>query len=335
MASRLLNLIGDDLFVKLDALGLANLHVKLEYLNPAGSIKFKTAIGLIRSCELSGAIKHDTILIESSSGNLGVALSLICANKGYRFTCVVDPNTNEQNIRCMRALGAEVVCIAKKDANGGFLGSRIAFIRELVARDTRYVWTNQYQNRANPQIHADLTAAAIDRAFPNVDYLFVGAGTTGTLMGCAHYFSRRCPRTKLIAVDSVGSVTFGLPARRRYIPGLGASQQPFFFKREAVYRMVAVPEAAAVSMCRYLARTHGLLCGGSTGTVLTAAYAWSEHIGRDDVVVAIAPDSGERYLDTIYNDDWVREKLGADAVAAWPAKAAWTVPATMEFACAS
>src|SRR5947199_6444543 len=99
MAHRLIDLIGDDLFVKLDAFELANLHVKLEFLNPAGSIKFKTALGLICSCEAAEVIKPDSILIESSSGNLGVALSVICASKGYRFTCVVDPNTNEQNVQ--------------------------------------------------------------------------------------------------------------------------------------------------------------------------------------------------------------------------------------------
>jgi cysteine synthase A len=335
MRNRLIDLIGDDNFVQVDSLGIANLYIKLEYLNPAGSIKFKTALGLIDSCERAHLIKPDSVLIESSSGNLGVALSVICASKRYKFACVIDPNTNEQNVQYMKSLGSEVICITRRDANGGFLGSRIAFIRDLIRRDPRYVWTNQYENEANPQAHADFTAAAIDRAFPNVDYLFVGTGTAGTLMGCIDYFSRRRPNTKVIAVDSVGSVTFGLPASKRYIPGLGASQQPPLFARQSLHAMIAVPEAASISMCRYLARVHGILSGGSTGTVLTAVHAYSERMKRADVVVAIAPDCGERYLNTIYDDEWVKDKFGWQALVAKPDSSALRITTSKELACAS
>jgi len=316
MFKRLSSLIGDKNFVSLSNIGCGKVYLKLESLNPAGSIKFKTALGLVNSLETTDAIQDDSILIESSSGNLGVALSIICAERGYRFTCVVDPNINAQNVRYMEAVGTTIVAVSKKDENGGYLGSRIAYIRDLVARDPRYIWVNQYENPANPGIHAQLTAQAIDHSFDRLDYVFIGAGTCGTLMGCVQHFTHARPHTRIIAVDSVGSITFGLPPGSRYIPGLGSSQDSKIFRRENLHALVAVPEAAAVSACRYLARTHGILAGGSTGTVLAGIWAWRHHFDNRDIVVAIAPDNGERYLDTIYNDNWVRNHFGQEALAA-------------------
>lgn len=314
MNRKLTSLISDNCFVSLPGFGLQNLYLKLENLNPAGSIKFKTALGLINSCEDAGIMKDDTVLIESSSGNLGVALSVICAERGYQFSCVVDPNTNEQNIKHMKALGSNVVCISKKDGNGGFLGTRLDYIRDLVRRDERYYWLNQYENPANPGIHMETTARAIDSAFKRLDYLFVGVGTAGTLMGCARHFAQARPSTKIVAVDSIGSVAFGLPAGKRYVPGLGSSQAPKLLCSTTLHALMAVPEAAAVSTCRYLARVRGILVGGSTGTVLSAVRASRARFDSSDVVVAISPDGGGPYLGTIFNDEWVRDHFGAEAL---------------------
>jgi 2,3-diaminopropionate biosynthesis protein SbnA len=314
MKRNLSSLIGDDNMIELDKICDANIHLKIESLNPAGSIKFKTAIGLITALEEANAIRPDSILIESSSGNLGVALSIICAERGYRFACVVDPNVNTQNVRYMAALGATIIKVTTTDSNGGFLGSRIACIKSLVAKDPRYIWINQYENPANPAVHAQLAAQSIDRHFPRLDYLFIGAGTCGTLMGCVRHIARARPRTRIIAVDSIGSVTFGLPAGQRYIPGLGSSQNSKLFRHENLHALIAVPEAAAVSACRYLARTHGFLAGGSTGTVIAGLWSSRHWFKPGDVVVAIAPDGGERYLETIYSDDWVTKRFGEEAL---------------------
>lgn len=310
MYSSLSELINDQAFLKLDLFNLGAFHLKLESLNPAGSVKLKTAVGLVNELQARGAIKPDTILIESSSGNLGVALSMISAERGIPFTCVVDPNCSPHNLKIMRALGAQIVVVNKQDTNGGFLGSRIGYIRELVRRDPRYVWLNQYENPGNPKVHAERTALSISRCFPKLDYLFVGAGTTGTLMGCVQYFAKHRPDTRIVAVDSLGSVTFGLPPGKRYLPGLGASQHPPIFSREHIYGLEVVPERRSVAMCRYLAQRHGLLVGGSTGTVVVGVQNWLPCFMPDDVIVAIAPDSGERYLDTIYDDGWTSELFG-------------------------
>ncbi len=305
MYERISDIVNDGTFLRLRGFGLKNFHLKLEWLNPAGSIKLKTAIGLIDDVTARGLVADDTILIESSSGNLGVALSMICAEQGRSFTCVVDPNTSAHSIKIMRALGTDVVIVNRHDSNGGYLGTRIAYIRDLIARDRRYVWLNQYENPNNAGIHARMTARSITEAFERVDYLFVGTGTAGTLMGCLRHFREHSPHTRIVAVDSVGSVTFGQPAGKRYLPGLGASQRPPLFDPAGVHGLHAVTEADAVRICRYLARTNGLLGGGSTGTVVAGVLAWRDRLPGDAVVVAISPDSGERYLDTVYDDEWV------------------------------
>lgn len=318
MKDTLTSFLGDDNFLKVNAFGCNELYLKVECFNPAGSIKFKTALGLIDSVEKSGRIDDDTILIESSSGNLGVSLSMICAQRRYRFVCVVDPNTNQQSIALMRAMGAEVICVDQPDENGGFLGMRLKYIRDLIQKNQKYIWLNQYENPANPNIHEKTTAPAIDREFDRLDYVFIGVGTSGTLNGCLRYFQKARPATKIVAVDSIGSVTFGLPAGRRYIPGLGSSQPPRLFHSAGLHALVAIPEAATIATCRQLAREHGFLAGGSTGTVLSAIQSWRQHFSPSDVVVAIAPDGGERYLSTIFNDDWVRERFGPGPLSSPP-----------------
>jgi 2,3-diaminopropionate biosynthesis protein SbnA len=270
----------------------------------------KAAMSMITDLEQRGLMHERLQLIESSSGSLGVALSLICAERGYAFTCVVDPNTSAHNIKTIKAFGAKVVMIDKRDENGGFLGSRIAYINDLVAHDANFHWLNQYANPENPGAHTRTTGPAIARRFAHVDYLFIGAGTTGTLMGCVQYFRKHHPRTQIVAVDSIGSVTFGHAPKKRYIPGLGTSRRPEIYTPEGIDHFEMVDESAAVAMCRHLARSNGLMAGGSTGTVLAAVHAWRKRLPPDALVIAISPDMGERYLDTVYDDAWVIERFG-------------------------
>ncbi|BBP65620.1 MULTISPECIES: 2,3-diaminopropionate biosynthesis protein SbnA [Pseudomonas] len=302
------DIVFDNVFLTIKGLGI-RCALKLDYFNAAGSIKMKTALGLVLSLEQQGLINRNTTLIESSSGNLGVALSMICAERKYRFVCVCDPNISQSNLKLMMALGTRIVQVDTKDSNGGYLGTRIAYVRQTIAADPNCLWLNQYSNPANPQTHARTTASSIFNSFTRVNYLFVGAGTTGTLMGCIDFFKKYSPYTKIVAVDSLGSVTFGGPAGKRHIPGLGSSQMPPLFRADDLYAMESIKEVDTIRMCRYMARENGLLFGGSTGTVLAGVMAWKDRIHPDATVVAISPDAGERYLDTIYNDDWVRARF--------------------------
>jgi cysteine synthase A len=309
------DVILDDIFLDLTGFvpGL-ELALKLEGLNPAGSIKLKAAVGLVEAAENSGALLPGGHVIESSSGNLGIALSSVCASRGYTFTCVVDPNTSQQSKALMQALGTEVVLIGERDACGGYLQSRIDYIAGRLREDPSLVWPNQYANQANPRAHHDTTAPSIIKQFPTVDHLFVGAGTTGTLMGVARYFRQYSPHTRIVAVDTEGSITFGFPPGPRRIPGLGTSRRPEIFRPGQADETVLVPEVDAIRMCRRLAAERGLLLGGSTGAVLSGVQRLRADIPSGSQVVAISPDNGDRYLQTVYSDEWVLDHYSPAAL---------------------
>ncbi|WP_030256055.1 2,3-diaminopropionate biosynthesis protein SbnA [Streptomyces violens] len=306
----------EELYVDLRSTFGQPLFLKCEGFNFAGSIKLKAAAEMVEAAEREGALLPGSVLVESSSGNLGVALSMIAASKGYGFVCVTDPRCNLSSRRMMEALGSQVHIIAEPDTHGGWLGARIDYVRALCASDDRYVWLNQYTNPGNWKAHYRTTAPAIARQFPDLDVLFVGAGTTGTLMGCARYFWEYHRRVRVIAVDSVGSVTFGGPPGRRMIPGLGTSVRPALLDESYVDEVIQVEEADTVRACHRLARS-GFLFGGSTGTVVSGATDWlARHEDRDVTAVAIAPDLGERYLDTIYQTNWLQDLYGEEILSA-------------------
>lgn len=306
IAEQSYELIQDDIFLHVrEVADLKRFYIKIEGLNPGGSIKIKTACSLIESAEHDVADLSNVRFIESTSGNLGVALSIICAAKNYELTCVTDPNCSEAAAGAMRALGAEVIVVRRRDANDGFLGSRIAYIRQELAADPDLFWLNQYANPSNPAAHEKSTAPQVMAAFKKVDYLFVGVGTGGTLMGCAKYFRRRSPSTRIIAVDAAGSVSFGSDPATRHIPGIGTSRQPELLDRHAPDEVLLVPEWETVRECRWLARHTGLLTGGSTGSVMAAVRRRAASIAPNSTVVAVAPDLGERYLNSVYDDRWV------------------------------
>ncbi|MGW2418656.1 2,3-diaminopropionate biosynthesis protein SbnA [Streptomyces sp. NPDC001709] len=299
-----------DLFVDLESICGYPLHLKCEAFNFAGSIKLKAAKEMVESAERDGILAPDSILVESSSGNLGVALSMIAASKGYRFLCVTDSRCNLSTRLLMEAVGSEVHIVADQDSNSGFLGTRIEYVRALCASDDRYVWLNQYTNEGNWWAHYRATGPEIAHQFPELDVLFVGAGTTGTLMGCARYFRQWHRPVRIVAVDSVGSVAFGGEPGRRMIPGLGMSMRPPLLDESYVDEVIRVEETDTIRMCRRMAR-RGFLFGGSTGTVVSAATDWlARHDGRAVTAVAIAPDLGERYLDTVYQTNWLQDLYG-------------------------
>lgn len=303
------DLILDKIFVDLSpALGRA-ISLKCEGFNFAGSVKAKAAAGMVRAAEEAGRIRPGSTIIESSSGSLGIALAAIAANRGYQFVCVTDLRCNERNILLMESFGAKVVVISEPDENGGFLGSRIRYVKEACAADPSLLWLNQYANEGNWRAHYRTTAPSIVRSHPDLEFLFIGAGTTGTLTGCGRFLKEIGHPAKIVAVDSVGSITFGGPAGRRLIPGLGSSHRPDIVDESVIDEIVKIEEVDTIRMCRYLAG-RGFLFGGSTGTVVSGAFQRLREERPEARAVAISPDFGERYLDTVYSDHWVREHFG-------------------------
>ncbi|WNM31453.1 2,3-diaminopropionate biosynthesis protein SbnA [Streptomyces sp. Li-HN-5-11] len=304
----------EDLYLDLRRVNGTPLYLKCEGFNFAGSIKLKAAVAMVEAAERDGLIGPDSVLVESSSGNLGVALAIIAADRGYGFICVTDPRCNSTTQRLMRSLGADVRVITTQDANMGYLRSRIQYVRDLCATSDRYVWLNQYGNPNNWRAHYEHTAPAIAAGFPDLEVLFVGAGTTGTLMGCARYFKEHRADVTVVAVDAVGSVTFGGVPERRVVPGLGTSTRPALVDESWIHDVVHVSEPDTIRSCHELA-ARGFVLGGSTGTVVSGAARWlaEKYPGEDPVAVAISPDLGDRYLTSIYDGLWLNEHFGQDA----------------------
>ncbi len=288
------------------------LFAKLEGFNPGGSAKDRPALHILQEAMRTGAVKAGTVVIESSSGNLGIGLAQACSYLGLRFICVVDPKTTTQNIRILKAYGAEIDLVSEPDpVTGEFLQARIHRVQTLLQTIKDSFWTNQYANALNAQAHylttMDEIATELDE---RIDCLFVATSTCGTLRGCAEYIRDHHLGIKIFAVDAQGSVIFGGPPAKRLIPGHGAARRPELFRADLADDCVRVTDLDCVVGCRRLVRSEAILAGGSSGGVIMAVEQAKQRIPWGATCVVILHDRGERYLDTIYSDEWVEEHFG-------------------------
>jgi cysteine synthase A len=285
---------------------------KLEGFNPGGSAKDRPAFHILREAMRTGAIKPRSVVIESSSGNLGIGLAQACRYLGLRFICVVDPKTTSQNIHILQAYGAEIDLVSKPHpGTGDFLQARIDRVQTLLRTIKGSFWTNQYANLSNSRAHYRTTMTEIaTELHGRIDYLFVATSTCGTIRGCAEYIRDHHLDTKIFAVDAHGSVIFGGPPAKRLIPGHGAARRPELYRDDLADECVHVTDLDCVVGCRRLVHSEAILAGGSSGGVLMAVEQARDRIPWGTTCVAIFHDRGERYLDTIYSDDWVAEHFG-------------------------
>ncbi len=290
-----------------------DLYAKLEYLNPGGSMKDRPAARMLRQALADGLIGPDSVIVESSSGNTAIGIAQFCAVHHLRFRCVVDTRTQAQNMAILRAYGTEIDVVTEPDAvTGDFLRARLDRVQHLLETIPHSFWPNQYANLDNPRSHQHGTMFEIDAALEgDVDIVFVATSSTGTAGGCADYIRQHRLRTTVVAVDAVGSVLFGGHRAARKIPGLGAGTVPALARDRSFDQVERVTDLACVAGCRRLVRTEGILAGGSAGGVLQTIRALSPTLEPGSRLVAVLADSGTRYLDTVYNDDWVLDQLGA------------------------
>lgn len=285
------------------------LYAKLESHNPGGSAKDRPALQMLREAIESGKVNGATTIIESSSGNMGIGLAQACRYYGLRFVCVVDPRAQAQNLSIIRALGGETELVAKP-LEGDFLAARLARVSQLLETIPNSYWPNQYANTENPKAHELGTVREIDDALAGkVDYLFVATSSTGTIQGCRNYLRARGRKTQVVAVDACGSVLFGGTAGRRMIPGLGAGREPALARHQSFQHVHRVTDLDCVVGCRRAAAKEAMLVGGSSGGVLEAIRSAQDPLAGK-TCVAILHDSGTRYLDTVFNDQWVQQELG-------------------------
>ncbi|MCX5410110.1 2,3-diaminopropionate biosynthesis protein SbnA (plasmid) [Streptomyces sp. NBC_00335] len=316
LAQGLRETIGGTPLVALDRLlpdFRSRIYAKMERFNPGGSIKDRTALRLLADKVATGELEPArSVVVESSSGNLGVGLAQLCRSFGLRFICVVDARTTARNIDLLRAYQAEVEVVTEPDPQTGeFLPARLRRVRELTEQLPGAYWPNQYSNPLNPIAH-HRTMEEIDRALGGrVDYLFSAVSTFGTLRGCAEYIRAHDLDTTVVGVDAAGSAIFGNPPGPRLLPGHGAAIRPPLADLTLADEVVHVPDLEAVAACRRLVRREAVLAGASSGAVVAALEQLADRIPAGSQCVLVFPDGGDRYLDTVYSDAWVTQHFGA------------------------
>ena len=288
-----------------------DLYAKLEYLNPGGSAKDRSGYNMMLSALQTGKINQDSVIIESSSGNLGVALAQVCLLMHLRFVCVVDVKTTESNKRLLKAYGAEIDCVTEPDPETGeYLLARIKRVNQLLKEIPNSYRPNQYANIHNPEGHRSAMEEIIDSLGFVPDYIFCAVSTCGTIRGYSEYIKNHNLHTKVIAVDAVGSVIFGTERGKRLIPGHGAAVVPALYYDGMADDFIQVTDSDCVIGCKKLLKREGIFAGGSTGAIVRGLEKYMDKIPDGSSVVFVVHDRGERYLDTVYSDEWIGEKLG-------------------------
>lgn len=287
------------------------LLAKLEYYGMVGSIKDRPALWILKSAIERGDITSETTVVESSSGNFALALATFCSLLGIRFVPVIDPNISKSNESALRASCETVVKVEERDDTGGFLKTRLAKVDELRRSLPHVFWPNQYANPDSAMAHYHLTAGEICEGVPRLDFVFVPVSTGGTIAGVSRRLKEHYPGIKIIAADAEGSVIFGGPPKKRYLPGVGASIVPDLIATAQIDDVVMVPEIDTVRACRELFERHGLFVGASSGTAYAAFKLLAPRlIGRGTPnVLFLCADRGTAYLDTVYNTAWVNRVL--------------------------
>ncbi len=283
------------------------IHLKLEGHNVAGSVKARTAYGLVRSLLEQGRLQPGGRLLESTSGNLGIALATLARYLGVSFTAVVDPLIAPECLHRLSELGADVVTVTERDASGGYLLSRLATVAELLEADDSYVWTNQYGSPENPAIHRELTGPELLGQLPrSPDAVFAAISTGGTFSGISQYFREHSPGTAMVAVDIEGSVAFRGSPGRRHLSGIGASRPSGFLDDSLVDHFAIAGIYESAHYCRLVLRTAGLHLGASAGAVVAGCVRYLTRHPETDLVVCLCADGGEKYAGTVYSDAWLR-----------------------------
>lgn len=275
---------------------------KLESFNPCGSVKDRIGYSMIETAEKAGLIKGDTVILEPTSGNTGIALAFICAAKGYRLVLTMPDTMSVERIHLLRMFGAEVILTP---GNDGMTGA-VKIAEEMASKDARYFIPQQFKNPANPDIHRKTTALEIwEDTDGQVDVLVAGVGTGGTISGISEVLKKRKPEFKAIAVEPKNSpiLSGGRPGPHK-IQGIGAGFVPEVYRVDLVDEVIKVSNEEAGGLARRLAKEEGILAGISSGAAAWAAIEVAKRQENEGkMIVVILPDTGERYISTwLFNE---------------------------------
>ena len=294
----ILDTIGDTPIVKLHRLPPkhVDVYVKVEAFNPSGSVKDRLAIGVILDAEKKGLLKPGDTVVEATSGNTGVALAMVCAARGYKFVAIMSETFSIERRKLMRAYGAKVILTAAAERGSGMV--RVA---EELAKKHGWFLARQFQNPANPSYHRNTTAAEIlqDFAGRRLDYFVSGWGTGGTLTGVGEMLRLARPEVKIVATEPAGAALLaGQEWKPHKIQGWTPDFLPEVLSRTVAHQIVLVDDVLSRDTARQLAIEEGIFAGISSGATLAAALKVAESAAPGSVLLAILPDTGERYLST-------------------------------------
>jgi cysteine synthase A len=273
------------------------MYVKVEAANPGGSVKDRLALGIVQDGERRGQLKPGMTIVEATSGNTGIALALVAAARGYSFVSVMPESFSVERRQIMRAYGAKVILTPAADRATGAV--RLA---EQLAKERGWFLARQFENEANPAYHRQTTGPEIlaDFADRRLDYWITGYGTGGTLTGAGQMIKCARPETKIVACEPAGAALLdGKDWKPHKIQGWTPDFIPSVLDRDVYDEVIAVPDEQAIACARDLAQREGIFCGISSGGTFAGALAVAAKAPKDSVLLAMLPDTGERYLSTV------------------------------------
>ncbi len=313
-----LTCVGDTPLVRLNAItaGIkANVYVKLEMLNPGGSVKDRIAMKIIEDAEASGQLKPGGTIVEATSGNTGAGLAMAAAIKGYGCIFILPDKQSEEKRAALRAYGAKVV-VTPTNVEPEDPRSYYSVSRRLAEETPNAFYANQYHNPSNPQTHYQSTGPEVYRQLDGkIDAFVAGLGTGGTVTGIGKYLKEHAPDCQIVGVDPVGSLYYDYfktgqltEAFSYVLEGIGEDFLPTTMDFQYVDDVVRVQDKECFVMTRRLAREEGIFAGGSCGAAVAGALKWIRANDREGMnVVILLPDSGSRYMSKIFNDQWMSE----------------------------
>lgn len=306
---RINRLISNTPLIELDW-SSCHLFAKIEANQFTGSIKDRAAAYIIRRAVENGLINQGTTIVESSSGNFGIALAALCRVIGLTFVPVIDPNITKEKENLLRLLASRVIKVTKQDSSGGYLLTRMNAVRTFLMLHPNSYNPNQYENPDNYLAYYNTLALELCDSFDTLDYAFISVSTGGTITGVSVRLKERFDHVKIVAVDVEGSLVFSGVAKTRRIPGMGASLRSSFLDIAKIDDALILTEKEIVMGCFELLNEQGVFGGPSSGAAYYAAKRVLSRLGRHDVnAVIICPDKGNAYLDTVYNRSWATKVI--------------------------